>query len=79
MTHPEVQQRAQAELDAVVGPDRLPEFSDRESLVYINALVHECLRWQPVTPLGEAHTSTEDDIYRGYLIPKGSIIVPNVW
>lgn len=77
--YPEVQQQAQAELDTVVGPDRLPEFRDRKSLVYVDALVHECLRWQPVTPLGIAHTCTEDDIYRGYRIPKGSIIMPNIW
>lgn len=77
--HPEVQKRAQAELDTVVGPDRLPEFRDRESLVYINALLTECLRWQPVAPLGIAHTCSEDDIYRGFFIPKGSIVIPNVW
>ena len=50
--HPWVQEKAQAELDAVVGLDRLPECSDRENLPYINAIISELLRWQPVTPLG---------------------------
>ena len=50
--YPEVQSRAHAELDAVVGTDRLPDFGDRDELPYINALCSEVLRWLPVTPLG---------------------------
>ena len=49
--HPEVQKRAQAELDAAVGPHRLPDFEDRPSLPYISAIVKETLRWQLVLPL----------------------------
>ena len=51
--YPEVLKKAQAELDAVVGPDRLPEFEDRASMPYINAVIKELLRWNLVTPLGE--------------------------
>ena len=51
--YPEVQKKAQAEIDAVVGPDRFPEFYDRPSLPYINAVVKELMRWNLVTPLGE--------------------------
>ena len=50
--HPEVQKKAQAEIDAVVGPHRLPDFEDRRSLPYINAIiVKESMRWHPVAPL----------------------------
>ena len=76
---PAVQQKAQAELDSVVGPHRLPEFSDRDSLPYINALIKELLRWRSVVPVGVPHRSLEDDEYRGYFIPKGSIVVANIW
>lgn len=51
--YPDVQKRAQAEVDGIVGPDRLPTFSDRTSLPYVNAIVSEVLRWQPVAPLGK--------------------------
>lgn len=44
VTHPEVQVKAQKELDSVVGRDRLPDFSDRQSLPYINAILKELLR-----------------------------------
>ena len=50
--YPEVQKKAQAEIDAVVGPNRLPDFHDRPSLPYINAIVKESSRWNLVGPLG---------------------------
>jgi cytochrome P450 len=49
---PQVQKRAQAELDVVIGRDRLPTFDDRPRLPYIEALCKELMRWQMVTPMG---------------------------
>ena len=54
---PEVQVKAQAELDAVVGSERLPCFNDRDSLPYINAVCKEVLRWHTVAPLGTVSIS----------------------
>jgi cytochrome P450 len=48
--HPDVQKRAQDEIQAVVGTDRLPDFSDRPNLSYIEAVLRETLRWHPVLP-----------------------------
>ncbi|PBK60894.1 cytochrome P450 [Armillaria solidipes] len=76
---PEVQVKAQAEIDAVVENDRLPGFDDRERLPYINALVLEVSRWHAVTPTGVPHCVTEDDVHSGYFIPKGSIVFANIW
>ncbi|OJA19807.1 hypothetical protein AZE42_12300, partial [Rhizopogon vesiculosus] len=76
---PDVQKKAQAEIDAVVGPDRLPSFADRDSLPYVEALTKEVLRWNAVVPTGVPHRVTEDDIHDGYYIPKGSLIIPNIW
>ncbi|KAF8799114.1 cytochrome P450 [Phlegmacium glaucopus] len=75
---PEIQMKAQAELDRVVS-GRLPDFDDMEDLPYISALVKEVLRWQPVTPRGIPHRTTEDDVYEGYHIPNGSIVIFNSW
>ena len=52
MLYPDAQERAQAEIDAVVGIDRLPTFEDRSSLPYVEAVLRETLRWNPVFPLG---------------------------
>ncbi|PBK93436.1 cytochrome P450 [Armillaria gallica] len=75
---PEVQAKAQAEIDAVVGNDRLPGFDDREHLPYINALVLEVSRWHAVAPTGVPHLVTEDDVHSGYFIPKGSVVFANI-
>ncbi|TBU63494.1 cytochrome P450 [Dichomitus squalens] len=77
--HPEVLRKAHAELDAVVGPHRLPDFNDWDSLVYVNAIIKEALRWHTVTPLGVPHATTNDDDFRGYFIPAETMILPNVW
>ena len=50
--YPDVQRRAQAEIDLVIGRDQLPTFEDRASLPYIDAVLRETLRWEPVVPLG---------------------------
>jgi cytochrome P450 len=70
--HPDIQQKAQSEIDTVIGIHRLPEFEDRPSLPFVEALYREIMRWKPVSPLGVAHAATADDIYNGYFIPKGS-------
>ncbi|KAI0816985.1 cytochrome P450 [Trametes gibbosa] len=77
--HKDVQEKAQAELDSVVGPDRLPTFADRDSLPYTNALMKEVLRWHVISPIGVAHRSDAEDVYKGYSIPAGALIIPNVW
>ena len=50
--HPEVQAKAQADIDRVIGKDRLPDFDDRPELPYLDAMLCETLRWHPVVPLG---------------------------
>ncbi|KAI0778148.1 cytochrome P450 [Trametes elegans] len=79
--YPEVQRKTRAELDAVVGTDRLPDFADQKSLPYIHAIVKECLRWQNVFTFGLPQRVMEDDEYRGYYTPKGPIVLGNegVW
>ncbi|KAJ7057142.1 cytochrome P450 [Mycena amicta] len=78
-THPEVQKQAQEEIDRVVGRGRLANSDDRASLPYIAALAKEVLRWAPVAPQGLRHQVIQDDVYEGYLIPKGSMVMANIW
>ncbi len=96
--YPEVQRKAQAEIDRVVGNSRLPDYSDQDALPYVDVMLKEVLRWHPVTPLGMflvsvgpqhqpnetaltglSHRVTKSDVYEGYYIPAGSIVIPNVW
>lgn len=93
--HPEAYKKAQEEIDRVVGKDRLPEFSDAESLPYISAVIKEVMRWNPVTPLGWSyfriyrsyfdvfvalgHRLKKDDIYNGKYMPANSFVLGNAW
>ena len=52
LVYPEVQKRAQRELDIVVGRLRTPTFPDMPQLPYLCAMVKELLRWAPTSPLG---------------------------
>jgi len=77
--YPEIQRRAQKEINAVVGSDRLPEFSDRASLPFVEAVLRETLRWHTVVPLGLPHATITEDVYEGLYVPKGATILVNVW
>ncbi|KAJ3733959.1 cytochrome P450 [Lentinula guzmanii] len=79
--HPEVQRKAQAEIDSVVGNSRLPTFLDRPDMPYVEGVMREVYRWNPVGPIASPHrlTTEADDVYRDWTIPKGSIVIANSW
>ncbi|KZT24101.1 cytochrome P450 [Neolentinus lepideus HHB14362 ss-1] len=84
--YPEIQKRAQEELDAVIGRKpgencicRLPSPGDRGKLPYVEALIKEILRWGNTAPVGLPHSLVVDDEYMGYDIPKGTTVIANIW
>ncbi|KAI0741393.1 cytochrome P450 [Daedaleopsis nitida] len=79
LLYPEVQKRAQEEIDRVVGPNRLPDFVDRSQLPYISAIEKEVLRWHPAGPIGVPHMLRQDDVYKGYYMPGGAMVLANIW
>lgn len=79
IVYPDVQHKVQQQLDDTLGMQRLPTFDDRKKLPFIDCVVWECLRWNPVLPMGLVHLVSEDDEYRGHFIPKGTSVLPNVW
>ncbi|KAH8993711.1 cytochrome P450 [Lactarius akahatsu] len=74
ITYPDIQKRAQAELDPVVGRTRIPIFSDFQHLPYIRAMIKEMLRWRPSWP-----PTSLDDWYDGMFIPQGTVMIANIW
>jgi len=77
--YPEVQRKAQEEIDRVVGPDRLPTWEDEPNLPYLRAIIKETLRMRPPNKFGINHYTTEDDWYNGMFIPKNTIVTLNWW
>ncbi|KAL8720950.1 MAG: hypothetical protein Q9225_002277 [Loekoesia sp. 1 TL-2023] len=77
---PEVQEKAQQEIDAVVGANRLPTMKDEPNLQFIRGCVKESLRWMPTAIIGSIpHALSEDDTYMGYHLPKGAGVMQNVY
>jgi cytochrome P450 len=71
---PKAQQQAHEELSRVIGDERLPTFDDEDALPFIRATVKEVLRIRPVTNIGSPHYTTADVVYKGFVIPKNTII-----
>ncbi|KAJ7267323.1 putative monooxygenase [Mycena rebaudengoi] len=79
MLNPSVQDKAFKEIQAVIGTDRLPVIQDRDSLPYVRSIMAEVFRSQPAAPLGIPHALHQNDAYDGMYLPKGSLVIPNIW
>ena len=66
--HPDVQRQAQAEIDRVIGNDRFPTLDDQSSLPYLDALMKEVFRWNPVGPLGKSTPSQNDGTLSPFIL-----------
>ncbi|RFU75721.1 cytochrome p450-like-31 [Trichoderma arundinaceum] len=76
--NPEAQQRAQEELDQVVGPSRLPTWEDEPNLPYVRAVIKELHRYCSLLTIGVWHVASEEFTYQGCRIPNETLIMPNV-
>ncbi|XP_022089789.1 cytochrome P450 2J6-like [Acanthaster planci] len=76
---PQVQARVQQELDRVVGRSRFPRLSDRNRLPYAVATLQEVQRIGNIIPLGVPHEASGDVTFRQHHIPKGTLVLPNLW
>lgn len=77
--HPDIQNKVQAEIHAVIGPHRLPSIKDKAAMPYSEACILEIQRMADIIPLGVPHTVTQDIVFRGYSIPKGTTIMSNLY
>ncbi|XP_026544424.1 cytochrome P450 2C23-like [Notechis scutatus] len=73
---PNVQAKAQEEIDDVVGANRSPSIEDRMKLPYINAFVHEILRSPQASNENFPRMTTQDMNFRGHFIPQGTAVLP---
>ncbi|KAF7728938.1 hypothetical protein EC973_005333 [Apophysomyces ossiformis] len=79
LNHPDVQSKAQAELDAIIGSERLPVEEDLICLPYIKAIITETIRFRPPIFLNLPHSTREYQTYRGYEIPANMGILHNIY
>ncbi|KAM5143607.1 cytochrome P450 1B1 [Callospermophilus lateralis] len=77
--YPDVQARVQAELDQVVGRNRLPCMGDQPNLPYVMAFLYETMRFSSFMPVTIPHATTANTFVLGYYIPKDTVIFVNQW
>ncbi|XP_069550921.1 cytochrome P450 2J4-like [Brachyistius frenatus] len=76
--YPDIQERVQAEIDAVIGSSRTPSLTDRENMPYADAVIHEMQRMANILPLNLLHMAIKDTTLDKYTIPKGTMIMPTL-
>ncbi|XP_019583895.2 cytochrome P450 2E1 isoform X2 [Rhinolophus sinicus] len=78
MKYPDVAEKLHEEIDRVIGPSRIPAIKDRLEMPYTDAVVHEIMRFINLVPSNVYHKANRDTVFRGYVIPKGTIIIPTL-
>ncbi|EDO32562.1 predicted protein [Nematostella vectensis] len=77
--YPQVQRRIHHEIDTVIGRDRIPTLDDVKHLPYTHACLYELLRVTCLAPTAVPHSTLEEVDFRGYTIPKDTVIFANIW
>ncbi|KAM6973754.1 cytochrome P450 2F3-like [Aplochiton taeniatus] len=76
MKYPDVQEHVHQEIDSVIGRERTPNMEDRKSLPFTDAVIHEMQRFLDLVPFNVPHYTLKDISFRGYDIPKDTLIFP---
>ncbi|CAN7984946.1 unnamed protein product [Ixodes hexagonus] len=76
---PSVQNKIRQEIDSVVGLQRVPAYEDRYKMPFTMACIWETYRWRIINPIGIPRGCEEDTCIDDYVIPKGTIVLPNLW
>lgn len=79
LNHPEVLEKAKAEIDDHVGKDRLVDEADLPKLKYLQSIISETLRLYPAAPMLVPHESSDDCTVAGFHIPRGTMLLVNAW
>ncbi|XP_044510842.1 cytochrome P450 81Q32-like isoform X2 [Mangifera indica] len=76
---PDVLRKAQAEIDNQIGSDHFVDESNLVKLPYLRCIINETLRLYPAGPLLVPHQSSEECKVGGYRIPRGTMLLVNLW
>ncbi|XP_029301772.1 cytochrome P450 2F3-like isoform X2 [Cottoperca gobio] len=74
--YPKIQEKMQQEIVDVIGKERCPRMEDRKSLPFTDAALHEIQRFMDIVPMSIPHYALQDISFRGYTIPKSTMIIP---
>ncbi|XP_054840013.1 cytochrome P450 2C31-like isoform X2 [Eublepharis macularius] len=76
--HPDIQEKVQKEIDDVLGSSQSFSYQDRKKLPYTSAVIHEIQRFKYILLFGIPRQCAKDVNIMGFLIPKGTIVIPDL-
>ncbi|ORX45303.1 cytochrome P450 [Hesseltinella vesiculosa] len=76
--HPDIQDKVYDEIREKVGLETLPTADDEHLLPYLQCVIHETLRLKTPAPLSVPHATSQDDVYKGWVIPKDTTVIINL-
>ncbi|GAV92369.1 p450 domain-containing protein [Cephalotus follicularis] len=79
VNHPDILNKARAELDTHVGEERLVDEADLSKLPYLQNIISESHRLYPAAPLSVPHMSSDDCRIGGYDVPRDTMLIVNAW
>ncbi|KAJ3595294.1 hypothetical protein NHX12_004598 [Muraenolepis orangiensis] len=77
--YPNIQERVHGEIDSVLANGRAPSLEDKQRMPYVEAVLHEVLRFCNIVPLGIFRATSQDAHVNGYTIPKGTMVITNLY
>ncbi|XP_077204270.1 cytochrome P450 2J5-like [Paroedura picta] len=76
--HPDIQEKVHKEIQDVLGSSQLLHYQDQKKLPYTKAVIHEIMRFKYILLLGLPRQCSKDVNMRGFLIPKGTVIITDL-
>lgn len=78
--NPEIQEKIEEEMSEIIGDtDRLPSIGHKWKMPYTEAVIEETLRMSTFCPIGNVHKLTDDLEIMDYKLPKGMLIISNIY
>ena len=77
--YPDIKKHLHEEIGKVIGTERQVKIEDMAFMPFTKACIYEILRHTSIAPLALPHAVRREAKINGYLIPKGTLVYPNLW